>query len=240
MPVTRLLLDEEGEELALAQGWDTAIPLSFTRLEGEGTTVTVFPCVSAVGEAFLSRYADDPTADEALAFIFAELGPRLREWGYADDRFRDRWGYVLRRSPASTCSIPRGISAVRLTEADEEKNRTTYDIAATCAFGCLSYGVRVPGAGVVSLAATHEPFDSAAPPARIEVGVETAPAYRRRGYAAASLDALATALCACGTTVEYRCQRYNRASRRTALQAGFRQVGVYYYYVGRRILSYGI
>lgn len=236
MPVTRLILDEEGEKLALVQGWDTAIPLSFTRIKGEGTTVTVFPCVSAVGEAFLSRYADDPTADEALAFVFAELGPRLREWGYADDRFRDRWGYILHRAPSGACVASREISPVCLTEADEEKNRTTYDIAATCAFGCLAYGIRVPGVGVVSLAATHEPFDSAAPPARIEVGVETAPTYRRRGYAAASLDALATALGACGTTVEYRCQRYNRASRRTALHAGFRQAGVYYYYVGRRIL----
>lgn len=229
-----LILCAEEERFVLENGWDTAIPFSFTDVKGEGLTLSVFPQAEHVARAFLSGYAENSTSDAALSFLFREMAPLLRQWGYRDDRFRDRWGYILRAAPPYRGSLA---PARRLTAADEAINKTTYDLAETCRAGCLAFGVE-DGGRVVSLAVTHEA--PAEGQTLAEVGVETIPAARRRGYAAASLSALTAALTARGMTVEYRCQRYNHASRRTALAAGFCEVGKYYYYVGRRTETHGI
>lgn len=228
--MSRLILDAEEEAFVLENGWDTVIPVSFTYTPGEGTVLTAFPQVESLARAFLLAHGEDPTSDEALAFLFDGLAPYMKKWGYHDDRFRDRWGYILRAgADAALPDLP--VQAVCLTEKDERENDTTYDLAATCEAGCLAYGVK-EGGRVVSLAVTHEPTEEGQ--TMVEVGVETVPAARKKGYATASLAALTKELTACGLTVEYRCQRYNTASYRTAVSAGFCEVGKYYYYVGRK------
>lgn len=229
--MSKLILNAEEEDFVFENEWDTAIPVSFTFTPGEGTVLTAFPQVEKEARAFLEKYDEEPTSDEALSFLFAQLAPHMARWGYQDDRFRDRWGYIL-RADASSVIPPASPLAVRLTEADEKGNETTYDLEATCKAGCLAYGIKAAGR-VVSLAVTHEPPADCA--GIVEVGVETAPAARGNGYATACLAALTHDLLASGYAVEYRCQRYNEASLRVALGAGFRHVGKYYYYVGRRI-----
>lgn len=230
--MNRLLLDRDGEEFVFENGWDTAIPFAFTHT-ADGTTVTVFPKIEPIGEEFLSRFGEDPTSDAALAWLFSAMAPYWKEWGYADDRFRDRWGYILRRSDAEKPIENNVMSPVLLKSVDEDRNDTTYDLEATCDAGCLAYGI-VEDGRVVSLAVTHDPIgedDAGA----AEVGVETVPRARRKGYASACLRALAEDLEKRGISPEYRVQRYNRASRRTAHAAGFREIGTFYYYVGRRV-----
>lgn len=229
--MSKLILNAEEESFVFENEWDTAIPVSFTYIPGEGTVLTAFPQVEKEARAFLEKYGEEPTSDEALSFLFAQLAPHMARWGYRDDRFRDRWGYIL-RADASSEILPASSLAARLTAEDEEGNDTTYDLEATCEAGCLAYGIKVEGR-VVSLAVTHEPPEDCGE--LVEVGVETAPAVRGKGYATACLVALASDLLASGYAVEYRCQRYNEASLRVALGAGLRQIGKYYYYVGRRI-----
>ena len=227
--MSRLILDADEEAFVLENGWDTAIPLSFTHTAEEGTVLTAFPQIEREARDFLARYGRDPTSDEALAFLFAALLPHMQRWGYSDDRFRDRWGYIL-RADATSKLPPLAVQPIRLCAADEERNETTYDLEATCEADCLGYGV-VEDGRIVSLAVTHESPEGLR---TVEVGVETVPSARGKGYATACLAALAAELIAQGLTVEYRCQRYNEASRRVALGAGFSLVGKYYYYVGRR------
>lgn len=228
--MSRLILDAEEEAFVLENSWDTAIPVSFVYTAEQGTVLTAFPQVEGVAREFLKRYGEDPTADEALSFLFARLAPFMKKWGYSDDRFRDRWGYILRADGESEITAPR-VQSVRLREADERRNETTYDLAATCRAGCLGYGIVKEGK-IVSLAVTHEPPGECE--GCVEVGVETVPAERGKGYATACLAALTAALLERGLAVEYRCQRYNEASRRVACHAGLRVVGRYYYYVGRK------
>ena len=228
--MSRLILDAEEEAFVFENEWDTVIPISFTHTPEQGTVLTAFPQVEKVARAFLDRYENDPTSDEALHFLFEGLAPYMEKWGYHDDRFRDRWGYVLRADGVSAIPTP-CVQVVPLVAADEEGNETTYDLEATCETGCLGYGVKVDGK-LVSLAVTHESPEECE--TVVEVGVETIPAMRGKGFATACLAALAKDLITCGMTVEYRCQRYNEASRHVALAAGFRVTGRYYYYVGRR------
>ncbi len=228
--MSRLILDAEEEAFVFENEWDTVIPLSFTHTPTDGLVVTAFPQIEEVARCFLDRFEGDPTSDEALAYLFEALAPFMKKWGYHDDRFRDRWGYILRAEVGQAVAhAPH--AATPLTAADEEDNETTYDLVSTCEAGCLAYGIRENGR-LVSLAVTHEAPEEGEPV--IEVGVETVPAARGRGYATACLVALTNELLRRGIAVEYRCQRYNESSYRVALAAGLREAGKYYYYVGRK------
>ncbi len=226
--MSKLILEPEEEAFVLENQWDTAIPISFTYTPEEGTVLHAFPQVADVARSFLARYADCPTDDRALSFLFAEIAPYFEKWGYTDDRFRDRWGYILHPQQL----LPTGSVPVVLLQADdEERNKTTYDLSASLSLGCIGYGV-VEDGQIVSLSLTHEAPEIG--DSVIEVGVETVPVARKKGYATACLAALSAHLAGLGIRAEYRCQRYNTASRRTAQAAGFSVVGRYYYYVGRR------
>ncbi len=226
----KLVFDEDGEQFVFENDWDTVIPVSFETIGGE-SEITVFPSVARAVEDALRPHFDDLYSDEALSSLFAALLPYMETWGYADDRFRDRWGYVL-RGGAPTADFSH---AGRLTPEDESRNDTTYDIRESLLDGRWVYGVLEKGR-VVSLAVTHTPVTEET--RRVEVGVETVPASRGKGYAKESLAALMAALSARGIEVEYRCQRYNHASRAVARSAGLSEVGKFYYYVGRK--KYGI
>lgn len=231
----RWIVDEEGQDFVLSNDWDTIIPISFLQI-GDTLTLSVFPDVETEMRAHFDKYQEKPFSKEALSAMWDALAPFMAKWGYGDDRFRDRWGYVYRLYSQNELTLTPFSSTRRLVAEDEDKNQTTFDIEMSCDEGLLGYGT-FENDQVVSLAMTHEPVDP--PPAIIEVGVETIPSARGKGLASSNLSALSADLLSRGFTVEYRCQRYNHASRHVAERTGMKQVGRYYYYVGRK-LSYGI
>lgn len=222
-----LIPDGEGEAFVLENGWDVAIPISFLMINGE-LSVSYYPSCEAATRTFFEKHASDPFSAGALDDLFALFRPFFERNGYKDDRFRDRWGYIYRGTGDGNSGT--GL-AVPLTAEDECRNDTTYDLAASIEDGRLAYGV-VDGGRVVSVAVTHKPIDGET--ALVEIGVETVPRARKRGYAREAARALIAALSDRGITTEYRCQRYNRASRAVAERAGLLSVGKYYYYVGRK------
>lgn len=226
----RFIPDGEGRDFVFENDWDTCIPVSFEDAPDGSLVVTCFPELTQLLRPHFLRCADDPFSGAALQALWAMLAPFLAGWGYADDRFRDRWGYILRLTPEMpVCGFPD--ERIRpLDIADEDINRTTFDLASSAEAGLVAYGAQEEGK-IVSVAITHTPPDEADV---VEVGVETIPAARRKGLAAASLAALSAALLRQGHTVEYRCQRYNRASRKTAQRVGFSDCGRYYFYVCRK------
>lgn len=221
----KILWQAEDEEFVIGNDFEMAIPISYEEISGD-VTIFAYPSVKKETESFLRAHAKDLFSDVALADLYRAMAPFLKAHGYTDDRFRDRWGYIFR----GTASYD-GIKAERLAAADEEYNRTTYDLALSDEDGRLMYGVKENGY-VVAVAVTHENVDDAK--SVMEVGVETVPPFRGRGYAKACLSALSQALKARGMETEYRCQRYNRASYAVAAGAGLSPVGKYYYYVGRK------
>ena len=111
-----------------------------------------------------------------------------------------------------------------LTAEDERINRTTFDLAETVAGGRLCFG-QIEGGEVVSVAVTHASPDEREPGGTLEIGVETIPEARRRGYAASSLAGLTGAILSQGLVPEYRCTCSNVASAKVARAAGYRQIG---------------
>ena len=225
------ILDEDGQEFVFENEWDTVIPVSF-EMVGDTLSVTVFPEIEAEMRTHFEKYDKNPFEKSALEALWATLAPYMQKWGYADDKFRDRWGYILSAAPSATSAVTPLPTTRKLEAKDEDMNQTTFDIEYSIEANLLGFGTEEQGK-IVSLAMTHSPLEEE--PTTIEVGVETIPSARRKGYAASNLAALVSALGKLGHTTEYRCQRYNHASRKTALKVGMKEIGKYYYYVGRKI-----
>lgn len=87
---------------------------------------------------------------------------------------------------------------------------------------------------VVSVAVTHTAPDETEPGGTVEIGVETIPAARGRGYALDCLRAVTGILLSRGLVPEYRSVRSNRASARVAQKAGYLPAGEACYLLMRR------
>ncbi len=221
-----IITDAEGEQWIAESRFDIAVPVHVEQ-NGAETKIFAYPSVSAVCETYAYRFSDDLFSDAAIDFLCAgctEFGVR---YGYAPDKFAKKSGYNF----IGTNISESGLRCERIRRAGRYRNCTTYDLDACLAYGQAVFGVVRDGA-VVSVAVTASSVDRDMP--LIEIGVETAPAYRGHGYASASARALAAWLCAQGLRVLYKCDIHNHASASVARNAGFVQSGRFFYYVLRK------
>ena len=228
-----LEIDRLGEEFAFENEWDLLIPFTMVRYHGQELQATAIPRVSRRVRGFLSRFAEDPFSDEALAWLWAGIAPKESEWGYRGGKFRWRRCRILRIPEDKPLPAPLPETRV-LTEQDGACNLTTYRIAETVASGCLAVGTVIDGR-VVSVAVTHEDISELERGDTVEIGVETAPEARGHGYAASALSLATSLLRERGIIPEYRYTRSNRASGAVAARVGYEEVGEACYLLMRRI-----
>lgn len=218
----RLRLDYAGEKLVGVA--DLITPISFT-VTPQGMDAVAYPAVKREAEEFLRRYAQAPVSQDALTFLRTALAPYIKNSGYREERFLDRYVCIFHadKTPAAH------IKARALQEKDQNTNKTTRQIEEILKNNHLAYGV-FEDEKLVSVAYTHTlptaPFT--------EVGVETTVGARGNGYATAALIALTNDLHTSGVIAEYRAFCTNIPSRRVALAAGYIETGSFYRYTGRR------
>ena len=227
-----LKIDREGEAFVFENEWDILIPVEIEKTPEKGLTVTVIPRLRGVGKRFLSLYADRPFSGEALAWLRDEIAPKCAGWGYLTTRHTVRHCRIFRFPRGSTppAPLPGGRA---LTAADEEGNRTTFDLAESLSDGRLCFG-QIESGRVASVAVTHASPDERNPGEPLEIGVETIPDARRRGYAKSCLCGVTEMILSRGLIPEYRCTYSNVASAKTARAAGYTQIGEACSFVLRR------
>lgn len=222
-----IVLDAEGEAFVFENNWDIAVPVSIELPDGGEPRVEVFPCIEKKVREYESRFREDLLADAALHWLWSALAPDAAAWGYRDDRFRGNWGYVYRYRDRQTL-----LPQVRLLyRCSSPENATTFDLD-YCLHEGHAAAVICEEGRAVSAALTHTPPEAGD---ICEIGVETVPGYRGKGYASACAAALAEFLRGQGCDAEYRFQHRNAASRRVAEKAGFARAGRFYSYVLRRV-----
>ena len=227
-----LTLDRTGERLAFRDGWDLLIPFSMIRYRGEKLSVTAIPRISRTVRSFLVRFEDDPFSDEALAWLWSRIEPKQEEWGYRGGKYRWRRCRIFRCTEKDRLSPT--LPETRLLRSVEGlSNLTTYRLAETLDAGCLCAATCIDGK-VLSVAVTHEDVGQLTAGDVIELGVETAPSARGKGYALSSLSLATGALLDRGLLPEYRSAKSNRASAAVALRAGYEEVGSAVYLLMRR------
>lgn len=227
-----LTLDRMGERFVFDNAFDLLIPFSMTQYRGEELSATAIPRISRLARSFLFRFEKDPFSDEALDWLWSRIAPKQDEWGYRGGKFRWRRCVIFRCTSADRLS-PVLPETLLLESADGLRNQTTYSLADTLDAGCLCAATCLNGE-VLSVAVTHDDIGTLEAGDVIELGVETAPAARGKGYAASSLSLATRELLRRGLVPEYRCTRSNRASAAVARHVGYEKVGLAYYLLMRR------
>lgn len=226
-------IDRAGAAFVRRTGWDTAIPLSVIRWGGK-LTVTCWQRLRRVARRYETQFGTCPFSDTALNYLRSYGDRYLISLGFVPQSDRSGAGVILAAQPdtddmssAADRDFPCSVLLLDASTAGME-NRTSYDLAATQAAGQRAY-LAVVGGQVVAIAARNGVQGSYA-----EVGVETAPDFRRRGYAAAAVRALSRDLFADGKTPIARVDRENTASQALFRSVGFLPAGGYFDLIGER------
>ena len=112
-------VDKEGEAFVFENEWDMVIPVSFEMINGQ-LRVSVFPSIEKEMRAHFAIYEKDPFSEKALESLWQTLAPFMQKWGYQDDKFRDRWGYILQLSPKTPLVFSPFQDTRQLVAEDEE------------------------------------------------------------------------------------------------------------------------
>ena len=228
-----LHLDAFGEKFAFRYGGDALIPVTIRKVEGEELYLSVIPRLKSVGKRFLDRFSDHPFSDAAIRWLWEQVEGRASEWGFVRNRYSTSHCRILRYRGDGAFDRSMLEKTVPLTEEDDERNDTLFDLAEEIEIGKLCYGV-LEGGRVVSIAVSHVSPDVLSPGDPLEMGIETVPSARRRGYASACLCRMTKEILDRGLLPEFRCAYRNVASLRTALRVGYRQEGRVCYFLLRR------
>ncbi len=206
--------DREELSFAIENEFDMLIPFSLYR-EGEDIRINAYGEIEKEVEEYISRSKDGLFSFSALSFLFEGIKERFYSLGFETDKKPLRTVEVLELCDANRLPSVNGAEKI---EDKDIKNLTTYDIETTLDDGRVIFGIKDKGI-LVSLAATAEAPEVGEP---CEVGVETVPLYRKRGYALSSLVALTRYLLSFGvSSVEYRHHSDNSGSAALAKKAGF-------------------
>ena len=189
-----IIEDEGAEQLAREGEFELAIPFSLYLYNDGGIRINVFPSLKKDAEEFLSLFPDDRMfSPEAL--------------GWARERFG---GAISAKGADRSLILP---ETFRVCGSEEAENLTGYDFGYMTNYGHVCFAAEVDGK-IVAAACTNYPVLLAddQDDRRVEIGVETSPEYRRRGYGISCAAALVNELVAQGFEVLYECGSDNPAS----------------------------
>jgi len=237
----RVTLTEDGRDGVLIGQKDDAplqrrlnaiIPVSFACIDGV-RVASGYPAVSHALNAHMTEYRDTLFSDRSLTSLHRALIPYLTEWGYRPSPFYLRYGIACLFGPTTPVPTEQSPAPAQLCRLGEQhlrlRNLTSMkisDCVARGAFGCVEDGA------ICAVAAVNSSSDAEH---CVEIGVECAPDYRRRGFALASVRALTDMLTAEGKTVLYRYYVTNTASAAVAARAGFVPAGGFFAYTAFRV-----
>lgn len=232
-----ILEERDAEAMALDGEFDIAIPFSFAVCDGE-PEVKVFPTLRPEAEEFLRLFGGDADrlfSPEAIAWAKAHFAPFLERNGYTV--CEESNGYFLNyriEDPDRGCIQD---STRRISSVGALENLTGYDFDALESFGHICFATVVDGR-VVSAACTNIPCECECEADcdetfSVEIGVETAPGYRGKGYGRSNAAALAAFLTDCGYEVLYECEADNASSAAVIEAVGGRLFARNYCIVGR-------
>ena len=221
------LVIADKDEAPLKRHVNAIVPASFSCV-GERVLVSAYPSVRSLLCAHCEKYRspDAMFSAEAFAALDRALRPHLAAWGYKPAMFPSRYGISLVQDDASAVSGGCILSdTVCVTDAlCQMKNLTSMKTADCAARGAYA---QIADGQIVCIASVNRVSDMER---CVEIGVECAPDYRRRGYAASCVCALTRQLCEGGNVVLYRHYHTNIGSAAVARAAGFRSVGRFFSY----------
>lgn len=189
--------------------------------------VEVYSGVKRLVKKIMKKCGKDIFSDEALELLNAELEKYANSHGYeGEEHERLRWYYSFSMRDVERLDLSAILSSSVRIERDCFENLTTLEVFENLEKDIPMFATVVDGK-IVSMACVNEYGEGQR---MLEITVETAPEYRKKGYARSNTAALAKYLLENGYSVAYCCSRYNEGSRRIAEALGFDLVGRFYAY----------
>lgn len=210
----------EDENALVAAGDALLVPILIQEEDG-AYRIEAYEGVREIAEEFAKRFYRRFFSKEAIDWLDGRLEPFVNALGY----YREsvglyRWYDVYEKQSIGGTPLP---ETERWSGTEEEyESALLLDLSPDYP----AYVIKQNGV-IVSAARTNE-FDpcTSCP----ELTVETALGWRGKGYAASNITALSNELLKDYPSVSYVCSRYNRASQKTAVKAGFVKTGRFYAY----------
>ena len=210
---------------------EVAVPLEITVQSGVAK-VEFYPSAKETVDEFICRYgANEQTlfCPDAISWAVEKFGSFLEKHGF--EISPDSEDYYINY----LITEPKGASrpeVIRLNKNEGYTDLTDTDIDGLLSEGYVIYAAVVDGK-IAALTNTGEPI-SEDTPHEVEIGVDTAEEYRRRGLGAACAYALASELFEGGRAAVYECASANIASIRLAEGLGGKVKSKKFYIVGFR------
>lgn len=205
----RIVKNKRDEDWLHDSDADVAVPFEMTVCAGEAV-IEYYPSAEGIVDEYLRLFGE---SEQTL------LSCGAVDWANrAFEAFLEGFGFLL--SPDSNdfyvnyrlrCAPCGKNPAVRRLDGTEGyRDLTDTDVEGLCNSGYIIYAA-VEGNNIVAVANTGVPITEDAP-REVEIGVDTAEDYRRRGYGRACVCALVNELSSRGHEAIYECASGNTAS----------------------------
>lgn len=214
---------------AWLDGGEVAVPIEITVRDGVAE-IEYYPSAKDIVDEFVRLFGENEDAlfsREAIAFAVEKFGTFLTPRGFELSPDSEDY-YINFALPA--CEVAAQSSICRLDGTVEYEDLTDTYIGGLISGGYIIYAALVDNK-IVALANTGEPIDEDTPKT-VEIGVDTAEDYRRRGLGKACVLALVSELSQLGHTAIYECASGNIASVCLAESLGGTVIYKKYYAVG--------
>ena len=213
------------ERYLFSSGYSTLVPFEAT-VRGGKLTVTTFRKTKTQAKAFYKKYKNAPFSAEAKKYIFSELAPVCREWGYEPAELEEGHIVTLMADRVDKELIKE--STLKIKSLGEYINLTEYELEPIPSESEEYYFVTVIDGKIVSVCETNaeDAFIGAK-----EINVYTAPEYRGKGYGASNVTAMTEYYLSLGYNVAYTCRNDNKASIALAARCGYKQIAETYYFI---------
>ncbi len=220
--------DADFASFSLQEG-EIAVPAEIYRAaDGAEAEILVYPDFLPDAEAFLPLHGSDPFSRSAAAFWRDALDGPMRVRGFvpSPDGAECIREFAL-RAPDSVRDgiiLPDTVLIESSAECSRFVNATTQALEPESGHPCA---VQICGGVIAAYAAENDGEDEEG----IEIHVECAPSYRRRGFASSCAALLTQTILARGGIALYRCRAGNAASAAVAVKVGFAETGLRLSYV---------
>ncbi len=223
-----ILEDKEIEKALFENCEEVIVPIEVTKRNGELEIIT-FEKTQNIANEFEKRFEKSPFTPEAKNFLHSSLKDVVKAWGYTADDIDE--GHILTYidKEINTSLI---LPTTKMIKAQGKyENLTEYELEQLPEESDECYFVTVIENKIVSVCEmnTEGVFVGAA-----EINVYTSPEYRKNGYGASNVCAMANYLINQGKRVAYTVNYKNKPSEELAIKCGFEKLAETFYYITYR------
>lgn len=222
--------DKDFEEFIMNGNGCIAVPFEIKEKGGE-YTITVYSRFRDVAEEFIRKFENEPFSDKAKLFICQNLEKEMKAAGYvySPKNSVEIFGYSANKEGLNRSAHLNAKPTLISTNKDFEKyyNNATRDIELDDDDENDVCFAIIENECILSFAGVNDITNDGA----LDINVETAAEWRKKGYATAVVVSLAEYLLNKGEQVSYSCRCTNTASIKVAEKAGFIKQSVTYSFV---------